>query len=184
MEKASTGDAATGEEEDGVGQRPVSSEWRPRRGGGSAEKSHEVDQARSVRPWRGCLGTQAWRSGTSATATASRARHAAEQRRLSVSDGEDEKWSWLLLTPSQRVRTRRPCTWVVKTGGVQSLLHHRSRCCSRTLWRLARAVKHRLRLTGGPQLHFVISKNFNHPNFEIRIGDLPNVQSSRNFVDR
>jgi hypothetical protein len=37
-------------------------------------------------------------------------------------------------------------------------------------------------LSSGPQLHFVFSKIFNHPNFEIRISDLPDVQNSPNFA--
>jgi hypothetical protein len=41
-----------------------------------------------------------------------------------------------------------------------------------------------LRLTSGPRLHFIFSKIFNHPNFEIRISDLPNVQNSPNFAGR
>jgi hypothetical protein len=32
------------------------------------------------------------------------------------------------------------------------------------------------------RLYFVFSKFFNHPNFEIRIGVLPDVQNSPNFV--
>jgi hypothetical protein len=38
MAKAGTGDVAVGAEEDSIGQRPNSFEWRPRRGEGSAEK--------------------------------------------------------------------------------------------------------------------------------------------------
>jgi hypothetical protein len=34
------------------------------------------------------------------------------------------------------------------------------------------------------RLYFIISKLFNHPNFEIRIGVLPNVQNSPNFAGR
>jgi hypothetical protein len=57
------------------------SAWSSLSGGLDAEKSNEVDQASSVRPQRGCSGTPAWWSDVSAVATASRARHAAEQRR-------------------------------------------------------------------------------------------------------
>jgi hypothetical protein len=62
MVKATIGDAAIGEEEDDVRRCPVSSERRPRRGVGSADKSHKIDQASSVRPRRGCSGTRVWRS--------------------------------------------------------------------------------------------------------------------------
>jgi hypothetical protein len=38
-------------------------------------------------------------------------------------------------------------------------------------------------LCSGPgQLHFVISMIFTHPNFEIRNGELPEVQNSLNFA--
>jgi hypothetical protein len=50
--------------------------------------------------------------------------------------------------------------------------------------RPVRSVKWRRRLTSGPQLHFVISMIFNHPNVEIQNGDLPAVQNSPNFVGR
>jgi hypothetical protein len=57
------------------------SAWSSLSGGLDAEKSHEVDQASSVRPQHGCSGTPAWWPDASAAATASRARHTAEQRR-------------------------------------------------------------------------------------------------------
>jgi hypothetical protein len=50
--------------------------------------------------------------------------------------------------------------------------------------RPVRPVKRRLRLTSGPRLYFIISVIFNHTNFEIRNGDLPNVQNSPNFSGR
>jgi hypothetical protein len=45
-------------------------------------------------------------------------------------------------------------------------------------------VNRRLGLTSGPRLHFIISMIFNHPNFEIRNGILPDVQNSPNFAGR
>jgi hypothetical protein len=50
--------------------------------------------------------------------------------------------------------------------------------------RLVRSVKWLLWLTSGPQFHFVFSKNFNHPNFDIRIGYLSDAQNSPNFAGR
>jgi hypothetical protein len=53
---------------------------------------------------------------------------------------------------------------------------------SRAHERPVRLVKRHLRLTSGPRLYFVISKIFNHPNFQIRNGNLPDVQNTPNFV--
>jgi hypothetical protein len=53
--------------------------WLALSGDLDVEKSHEVDQASSVRPRRGCSGIWVWRSGASAAAMASGARHAIEQ---------------------------------------------------------------------------------------------------------
>jgi hypothetical protein len=47
-----------------------------------------------------------------------------------------------------------------------------------------RPVKRHVQLTSGPRLHFIISKIFNHLNFKIRIGDLPDIQNSPNFAGR
>jgi hypothetical protein len=43
-------------------------------------------------------------------------------------------------------------------------------------------VKQCGQLTSGPHPYFIISRIFNHPNFEIRMGDFPNVQNLPNFV--
>jgi hypothetical protein len=53
---------------------------------------------------------------------------------------------------------------------------------SRAHGRPVRPVKRHLRLTSGPRLHFIISMIFSHPNFEIRNGNLPDVQNTPNFV--
>jgi hypothetical protein len=55
-----------------------------------------------------------------------------------------------------------------------------SRACERPVW----PVKRRLRLTRGPPAPFHNFNDFNHPNFEIRIGNLPDVKKSLNFAGR
>jgi hypothetical protein len=92
----------------------------------------------------------------------SRAVHAAEQRRSSVSDGEEEKWD--KPSPASPRGT-------AATSGVQSPLHHCTRCLTRA--QPARPVKWRGRLTSGPRPYFIISRIFNHLNFKIRIGTFP-----------
>jgi hypothetical protein len=92
----------------------------------------------------------------------------------------------------ETLASRRSCVedkdtgdpWAVATGGVRSPSCHRTRCCVCVRERPVWPVKWQLRLTSGPQLHFVFSKIFNHKNFEILIGDLPYVQNSPNFSGR
>jgi hypothetical protein len=64
---------------------------------------------------------------------------------------------------------------------VLSLVHRHLWCHMHACGRPVRLVNRRLRLTSGPRLHFLISMIFNHPNFEIRNGNLPNDQNSLNF---
>jgi hypothetical protein len=46
------------------------------------------------------------------------------------------------------------------------------------------AVKRPMQLTGGPRLHFIISRIFYYLNFEIQNGDLPYVQNLPYFEER
>jgi hypothetical protein len=46
----------------------------------------------------------------------------------------------------------------------------------------ARSVKRLVPLTGGPSGLFEFPMIFNHSNFEIQNGDLPDVQNSLNFA--
>jgi hypothetical protein len=111
-----------------------------------------------------------------AVTTASIAGHAAEQRRSSVSGGEEEKWeSPSPIVATRGIRQASPCGMVV-TSGVRSPSCHRARP--------ARPVKRRGRLTSGLRPYFVISRIFNHSKFEIWIGDLSSVQNSPNFASR
>jgi hypothetical protein len=81
------------------------------------EKSHEVDQASSVRPRHGCSSTLPLQSSVSVVAMASRARHVAEQRRSSVSNGEEEKWERPPVVPTCGIRPVSP-RGTVATNGV------------------------------------------------------------------
>jgi hypothetical protein len=90
----------------------------------------------------------------------SRAAHAAEQRRSSVSECEEEKGERPSpVVPTRGIRPASPCGMVATRG-----------------------VRSSGRLRSGPHPIFIISRIFNHLNFKIQIDDLPPVQNSPNFV--
>jgi hypothetical protein len=101
-----------------------------------------------------------------------------------VSDGEEDKWE--RPSPAVPMRGIRPASprGTTATGGVRSPLHHHLWCHACMREQPVRLVKRCLRLISGPRLHFVISMIFNHPNFEIENGDLPDVPNLPNFTGR
>jgi hypothetical protein len=68
--------------------------------------------------------------------------------------------------PTRGIRMAGP-RGTVATGGVRSPPRHHAH--AQWAW----PVKQHVQLTSGPHPYFIISRVFNHPNIEIRIGDLP-----------
>jgi hypothetical protein len=108
---------------------------------------------------------------------------AARRRWSNGARGKRNGW-WPPLVMSRHRDNEASPHGTAMTSGVRSPLRHCVRCCVRPCWQPARAVMRRLRLTSGPQLHFIFSRIFNHPNFEIQIYDLSDVHNSPNFVGR
>jgi hypothetical protein len=108
--------------------------------------------------------------------------HCDEQRRVGVSEKKMKVSLICSMTARIRVSRRahvgsndRRCMVTVESLGMVS---HALYVNQREPFKWPR------RLTSGPRFYFIFSKIFNHLKFEIRIGDLLDVQNSPNFAGR